>query len=68
MLVFNANGLHFLNYGQPYKHRSLHQGLSSFSDHLRNNNIAANSIVTDGSAVLSLGGIRKNEAIDYPCS
>lgn len=64
-LVFNANGLHFLNYGQPYRYRSLHQGLSSFRDHLRNNNIAVSSVVIDGSSVLSLYGIRQNEDIDY---
>ena len=64
-LVFNDNGLHFLNNATPYTFESIYNKLDMFKKYLQENNINSEDIILDGSIVLTLYGIRKNEDIDY---
>lgn len=61
-LVFNQNGLHFLNYAQPYKLKSsiqMVEGLLPLGRSLLNN------LALDGSMTLSIYGLRAARDIDY---
>jgi hypothetical protein len=61
-LIFNRNGLHFLNYGKPYKLKStlsMVQCLHSLKADL------LSRTVLDGSMTLSIYGIREARDIDY---
>ena len=62
-LIFNKNGLHFLNYSNPYRYsnyyKELDKLLSSF-----NGNIKKKDFIIDSSSVLTVYGIRKNHDID----
>lgn len=64
-LIFNDNGLHFLNYANPYKYVNIYSKLDIFKDFLKHNKIETEAVVIDGSVILSLYGLRKNEDIDY---
>ena len=64
-LIFNENGIHFLNYSEPYKYSFLLNDLDSFNSHIKKNDIDKNDIVLDGSIVLAQYGLRKNADIDY---
>ena len=61
-LVFNQNGLHFLNYAMPYKFTTSVQMVESLfplgKDLLKN-------LVLDGSMTLSIYGLRSARDIDY---
>lgn len=61
-LVFNQNGLHFLNYAQPYKFNSTMLMVESLrplgKDQLYH-------LVLDGSMTLSVYGLREARDIDY---
>ena len=63
-LIFNDNGLHFLNFSKPYKYKGLHKNLDDFHSFLKMNNISSNDVVIDGSLLLALYGLRKNLDID----
>lgn len=63
-LVFNTNGIHFLNYAKPYKYTELHVLLDKATVELGNEFVSEDFLI-DGSSVLNLYGIRKNADIDY---
>ncbi len=63
-IVFNENGVHFLNHAEPYRYQIFSQ-LKKFESKLAHARISAENIVIDGSTVLSLYGIRKNYDIDF---
>jgi hypothetical protein len=64
-LIFNVNGLHFLNWASPFKYISLYDDLCKFKNYLKDNYIESQDVVVDGSTVLSLYDLRKNNDIDY---
>lgn len=64
-LIFNDNGLHLLNYAEPLKYPTIYEKLDAFGEFLELNGISKEDVVLDGSLVLSVYGIRKNEDIDY---
>jgi hypothetical protein len=64
-LIFNENGLHFLNWSSFFKYIELYDELDSFKKHIKNNAIVLDDVVVDGSTVLALYGLRKNDDIDY---
>ena len=63
-LVFNENGIHFLNYAEPDKF-SLRKNLGLFNQFLKKYNVNPEDVLIDGSIVLSLYGLRKNIDIDF---
>jgi len=63
-LVFNKNGIHFLNNAEPNKFQ-VTKSLALFKVFLDKNSLNPDDVLVDGSIVLSLYGIRKNSDIDY---
>lgn len=61
-LVFNQNGLHFLNYARPYKLKSSIQMLEALRSLDKN---LFKNLVLDGSMTLSIYGLRTAKDIDY---
>ena len=64
-LIFNENGIHFLNYAKPYRYSLLSNELNKFNSYLKTNNYSNEDVVLDGSIILSQYGLRKNADIDY---
>jgi len=64
-LIFNENGLHFLNNAEPYKYLFLHQELQKFLEFISKNKISIDDVVIDSSTILAIYGIRKNKDLDY---
>ena len=64
-LIFNENGIHFLNNSKPYRFGHLLKDLSKLNSYLIKNNCDKNDVILDGSIVLSQYGLRKNADIDY---
>jgi hypothetical protein len=64
-LLFNDNGLHFLNNSQPNKYTGLYEKLDEFKMYLSQNNIDPSDVVIDGSLTLTLYGLRKNTDVDF---
>lgn len=64
-LLFNKNGLHFLNFAYQHKYDSIYNELKNFEIFLNENNINKNDVVIDSGAVLALYGIRKNSDLDF---
>lgn len=63
-LIFNENGIHFLNYASPYRYSNLNKELLKFKCFMNDRNIDINNVLIDGSVTLSLYGIRENHDID----
>ena len=61
-LVFNQNGLHFLNYAKPYKFKSSMEMVGSI---LPLGKDLLNGLVLDGSMTLAVYGLRAARDIDY---
>ena len=65
-LLFNENGLHFLNHASPFKYAEMYDvNLKQFKAFLIQNNINKSEVLIDGSSTLVLYGIRKSEDIDF---
>lgn len=64
-LIFNENGVHFLNHALPYKYLSIHNELDEFKNFLLFQNINLGDVIIDSSTILALYGIRKNNDLDY---
>ncbi|MEW5011047.1 MAG: hypothetical protein AB1Y22_05700 [Cycloclasticus sp.] len=63
-LVFSENGLHFLNFSEPYKYQ-ICEDLKRLRFFLNESDISPDDVLIDGSSVLSLYGIRRSEDLDY---
>jgi len=61
-LIFNNNGLHFLNFGNPYKYRSTQEMLCNIESI---DWLDREKTIFDGSMTLSVYGIREARDIDY---
>ena len=64
-LLFNHNGLHFLNHASPYRYLGLYERLKQFEAFLAQNNVDRSEVLIDGSSTLALYGIRKSDDIDF---
>jgi len=64
-LVFNENGIHFLNHAKPNHFLSTSRKIEQFKTFLKENNINSEDIVIDSSFVLACYGLREAEDIDY---
>lgn len=64
-LLFNENSVHFLNYGDPYKFSHNHLELEKIQRFFKSSGLKPENSLIDGSLLLSLYGIRKNQDIDY---
>ncbi|MBL1457965.1 MAG: hypothetical protein COA34_008900 [Methylophaga sp.] len=64
-ILFNDNGVHFLNYAEPYKYSDNFSEIKKVHQFLKYSGLKPDDILIDGSLILSLYGIRKNQDIDY---
>lgn len=65
-LLFNSNGLHFLNYSKPYSYKSVHKKIEEFKQLVSNQTkYALDDFVVDGSTTLSLYGLRESDDLDF---
>lgn len=62
-LILNDNGLHFLNYANPYKYRQSKDKVENFKGLLKNQDM--NDVMLDSSILLSLYGLREARDIDF---
>jgi len=66
-VIFNDNGLHFLNYAKPTKFLSTYEKIEKFKDFLKANGIESKDVLIDSSMTLSCYGIREAKDIDFFC-
>lgn len=64
-LIFNENGLHFLNYASPYRFIGTYESLKKFKAFLEKNNVDRSEVLIDGGTTLALYGIRESGDIDF---
>jgi hypothetical protein len=64
-LIFNDNGVHFLNYARPNHFLNFHKKITKFKLFLEKNNANNSDYVLASSIVLEAYGIRKAEDTDY---
>jgi len=64
-LLFNENGLHFLNHASPYRHIGMYERLKQFEAFLAQNNVNRSEVLIDGGSTLALYGIRESGDIDF---
>ena len=65
-LLFNSNGLHFLNFSKPYSYLSIHKKIVDFKQSVRNQtDYDLDDFVVDGSSTLSLYGLRESDDLDF---
>lgn len=64
-LVFNENGLHFLNNAIPTKYDNTYESIELFKKYADENDISIDDTVIDSGMVLSLYGIRESSDIDF---
>lgn len=64
-LLFNSNGLHFLNYAKPYSYISLHNKIKAFKELLKQTKYDLDDFVIDGSSTLSIYGLRESDDLDF---
>jgi hypothetical protein len=63
-LIFNANGLHFLNHRKNNKNEMFINKINSFKSNLRNHSLNFDDFVLDSGIVLEAYGIRESRDID----
>lgn len=66
-LVFNKNGVHFLNKAKPNNYCETYEAIERFKLYLMKYNIPKKDVVIDSGMVLSLYGIRTSNDIDFIC-
>ena len=64
-LVFNENGIHFLNYAKPNSFLSFHDKINRFKLFLSENDVGSSDILIDSNMTLEAYGIRRAKNIDY---
>lgn len=64
-LLFNDNSIHFLNYADPYKYIQNSSEIKKIHRFAKDCALKADELLIDGSLLLSLYGIRKNQDVDY---
>lgn len=64
-LIFNDNGLHFLNYASPSRYVSIYRKIAKYKNFISKNKINRKDILLDSGMVLELYGLRRSSDIDY---
>ncbi len=64
-MIFNDNGVHFLNYAKPNKYLSTHIKVKQYKTFIEKNGLETDDLVLDSGLVLSLYGLRESNDIDY---
>ena len=65
-LIFNSNGIHFLNYAKPYTYISIHKKIEEFKLLVsQQTEYVLDDFVVDGSSTLCLYGLRESDDLDY---
>lgn len=64
-MIFNKNGVHFLNFAKPNKFLDFHRKLNSFKNGVSDSGEKIENYVVDGSLVLSAYGLREARDVDY---
>lgn len=65
-LVFNSNGIHFLNYAKPYSYISIHKKIEEFKLLIaQQTEYILDDFVVDGSSTLGLYGLRESDDLDF---
>ena len=67
-VVFNDNGLHFLNYAKPNRYISTHKKIEEFKKFIKQNNLDTKDLLIDSSFILSCYGLREAKDTDFFCS
>jgi len=64
-LIFNENGINFLNHGNPSKYAKNYLRINQFKDLLEENSCSSEDAVIDGSTIMALYGFRDSKDLDY---
>jgi hypothetical protein len=64
-VVFNDNGLHFLNFAKPTKYISTYNKVAQFKKFIFENNLDVEDVIIDSSMILSVYGIREAKNIYF---
>lgn len=64
-LLFNRNGVHFLNFARPNRFTSTAEDLARFSAFLDHHAVPRTSVAIDGGTVLAVYGLRPSNDVDY---
>ena len=65
-LMFNSNGIHFLNYSKPYNYISIHKKIEEFKELVdQQTEYVLDDFVVDGSSTLCLYGLRESDDLDF---
>jgi hypothetical protein len=65
-LIFNNNGIHFLNFSNTLKyHNLIKHNSEEIKNYAYNNGLCSEDIIIDSGALLCLYGIRKNSDVDF---
>jgi len=67
-VVFNDNGLHFLNYAKPNRYISTHKKIEEFKEFINRNDFDTQDLLIDSSFILSCYGLREAKDTDFFCS
>lgn len=64
-MLFNDNGIHFLNHARPNRYVSVHEQMRQFKAFALKNALPVDECLLDSSMVLALYGLREARDIDY---
>jgi hypothetical protein len=64
-IIFNDNGVHFLNHAKPNKYLSVYEKIKKIKEFTIKNQFDLSDIAVDGGMVLSVYGLREAGDIDY---
>lgn len=65
-LIFNSNGIHFLNYAKPYSYISIHKKIEELKLLVsQQTEYLLDDFVVDGSSTLCLYGLRESDDLDF---
>lgn len=64
-VVFNDNGIHFLNNAKPNKYKNTHEKVDKFKRFLKEKGVEFYDAALDSGIVLSMYGLRECSDIDY---
>jgi hypothetical protein len=64
-IIFNKNGIHFLNNARPYRYNKTEQKIIDFKNYLEKKKINKKNIVISGSFVMEIYGLRQARDVDF---
>jgi hypothetical protein len=63
-LLFNKNGLHFINFARPYRFSSFTNKLAQMENWIHNNRLHKSDVLIDGKMILAAYGLHEAATID----